>query len=240
MDSLLVALQFLTRLPISRQLNADDETLGSSVLYYPLVGFVIGVLLNVLALVFSAAPEMVAATLVLCGWVWLTGGLHLDGLADCADAFVGGLGDRQRSLQIMKDPSAGPIAVVALILLLLLKWCAIVVLIQQNNLHFLMLAPLLGRCAILLLMLSTPYVSPQGIAERLIQYMPITEVRQVVIASLIFSGFIIGWFNVLLVGALVLSIRAIAVERLGGSTGDVYGAAVELVETVAMLTAVIS
>jgi adenosylcobinamide-GDP ribazoletransferase len=90
------------------------------------------------------------AVLVLMLWVAITGGLHLDGLADCADAWVGGFGNRQRSLAIMKDPAAGPIAV--LVLLLLLKWSLISSIIEKQALSVLLLTPLLGRLAILMLM----------------------------------------------------------------------------------------
>lgn len=239
MDSFLLALQFLTRIPVSYPFIADDEALGRSVLYYPLVGFVIGVLLSILALLLSGSPDMLAAAVVLSAWVGLTGGLHLDGLADCADAWVGGLGSRQRSLQIMKDPAAGPIAVMALLLVLLLKWAAVLVLIQQNNLICLMLAPLLGRSAILVLMLSTPYVSPRGLAEKILQHLPFSDARWVLLISLAFAGMIMGWFNVLLAGFLLLWIRYAAITRLGGVTGDVYGAAVELVETAVLLAVVL-
>ncbi|MDD2759492.1 MAG: adenosylcobinamide-GDP ribazoletransferase [Methylomonas sp.] len=239
MDSFLIALQFLTRLPVNRDISIDDVALGRSVLYYPLVGFLIGVLLSVLVLVLSSAPETVVAAVVLCVWVWLTGGLHLDGLADCADAFIGGLNDAQRSLRIMKDPAAGPVAVVVLLLVLLLKWVALVVLIQQNNLIYLMLTPLLGRCAILLLMLSTPYISPNGLAEKIVHYLPFSEARWVVVISLVFAGLMMGWENVLLAGILLLWIRHVALARLGGVTGDVYGAAVELVETGTLLAVVL-
>lgn len=239
MDALLVALQFLTRIPVGRQVEVSNATLGSSVLYYPLVGFLIGVLLSVLALFLSATPDNVAAALVLVAWVWLTGGLHLDGLADCADACVGGMGSKERSLAIMKDPAAGPIAVMSLLLVLLLKWVVIVVLIQRHDLLTLILAPLLGRTAILLLMLSTPYVRAKGLAEHLIHNLPSAEARQVVVGTLIFCGFLMGWLNVLLICGFLLWLRYLAVRRLGGATGDVYGAAVELVETAALLTGVI-
>ena len=239
MDSFLLALQFLTRIPVSQNMSFDDAALGRSVLYYPLVGFLIGLILSALALVLSSGPEAVVAAVVLCVWVGLTGALHLDGLADCADACVGGLGDVQRSIRIMKDPTAGPIAVTVLLLVLLLKWVSLVVLIQQNNLVFLMLVPLLGRCGILLLMLSTPYVSPKGIAEKIVQNLPFSEARWVVLISLAFSGLIMGWVNVLLAGTLLLWVRYVALTRLGGVTGDVYGAAVELVETGALLAVVL-
>jgi adenosylcobinamide-GDP ribazoletransferase len=239
MDSFLIALQFLTRIPVSYSVPVNGAVLGRSALYYPLVGFVIGVLLSFLALVLSASSDMVAAAVVLSAWVWLTGGLHLDGLADCADAWAGGYGSPQRSLQIMKDPAAGPIAVVVLSLLLLLKFAAVFVLIQQNHLTVLMLAPLLGRCAILLLMLSTPYVSPNGLAEKIVENLPFGEARTVVVISLAFAGLFMGWANVLLACGLILWMRHAALSRLGGVTGDVYGAAVEIIETVGLLAVVL-
>lgn len=235
MDSLLIAIQFLTRIPVAQRPVIDDESLGGSVLYYPLVGFLIGVILNGLIMVLPAGSDAVTAALVLTAWIWMTGGLHLDGLADCADACVGGLGDRERSLAIMKDPAAGPIAVVVLLLVLLLKWATLSVLLAQNNLIELMMIPLLGRSAILLLMLSTPYVRPQGMAEKLLQHMPVREARWVMVFSLFFVAFFMGAAHVLLAGMVVLWVRYAAMERLGGVTGDVYGAAVEIVETVALL-----
>ncbi|MCQ8104188.1 adenosylcobinamide-GDP ribazoletransferase [Methylomonas sp. SURF-2] len=239
MDSLLIALQFLTRIPVNYQLPANDAVLGRSVLYYPLVGFLIGVSLSFLALILSGAPDMVTAAVVLSAWVLLTGGLHLDGLADCADAWVGGLGDEQRSLRIMKDPAAGPIAVLVLLLVMLVKFTALFVLIQQNDLIPLMLAPLLGRCAILLLMLSMPYVSPEGMAEKLLANLPFGEARTVVVISLAFAGLFMGWANVLLACGLLLWVRYAALTRLGGATGDVYGAAVELIETAGLLAVIL-
>ena len=97
-------------------------------------------------------------------WVAITGGLHLDGLADCADAWVGGFGNRQRSLAIMKDPAAGPIAVLVLVLLLLLKWSLISSIIEKQALSVLLLTPLLGRLAILMLMSTSDYIRTGGLA----------------------------------------------------------------------------
>jgi adenosylcobinamide-GDP ribazoletransferase len=239
MDSFLTALQFLTRIPIRFPINTTDQVLSRSVLYYPLVGFVIGVLLSFVALVLAGGSDMVAAAIVLSVWVFLTGGLHLDGLADCADAWVGGFGDRQRSLQIMKDPTSGPIAITVLLLLLLLKFAALYVLIQQNNFIVLMLAPLLGRCAILLLMLSTPYVSSKGLAEKMLKNLPAQDARWVVVASLAFAGLFMGWANVLVACSVLFVVRYAAISRLGGVTGDVYGAAVEIMEVVGLLAVVL-
>lgn len=237
--SFLIALQFLTRIPVGHSFIADDRQLGNSVLYYPLIGLLIGGLLTISATLLANSPVMAAAAILLTIWVLVTGGLHLDGLADCADAWVGGFGDRARSLRIMKDPASGPIAVALLALVLLLKWTALVALIEAHRPMPLLMAPLLGRSAILLLMLSTPYVSPQGLAEKLLQHLPETAARWVAALSFAVSTFVLGWLPVLLAVLLLIWLRHAALSRLGGVTGDVYGAAVELVEAAALLGAVL-
>ncbi|MCO2182521.1 adenosylcobinamide-GDP ribazoletransferase, partial [Pseudomonas aeruginosa] len=123
--SLLVALQFLTRLPVRLSAMPTPEQFGRAVLCYPLVGVLIGVVLYAAARSLDGTPLLLQAALLLSLWVALSGALHLDGLADMADAWVGGLGDRERTLAIMKDPRSGPVAVVVLVLVLLLKFSAL-------------------------------------------------------------------------------------------------------------------
>jgi len=234
-EALLIALQFLTRIPLPFTFAYHDQALGRSPLFYPLVGLLLGSLLAGLAWLLQGISAALAAALLLIAWVLSTGGLHLDGLADCADAWVGGYGDRQRSLQIMKDPASGPIAVVVLVLLLLLKWAALTALLEHSQWLPILLAPVLGRSAILLLMLTTAYVSPKGLAESLLQHLPIKTARLVLAAALLATLLILGWSSLLAVVLTVLAIRQLAIVRLGGATGDVYGAAVELSEAVALL-----
>ena len=235
MDALLVALQFLTRVPLPVAVPHDDSALGRSALYYPLVGLLLGFVLTFLAALLSGDHNLLSAALVLSAWVLLTGGLHLDGLADCADAWVGGFGDPQRSLQIMKDPASGPIAIVTLILVLLLKWTALATLFESGNWWPLLMTPVLGRSAILLIMLSTPYVSPKGLASTLLQHLPVEQARNVLVISTLFSGIVFGGLPTLVAGLAALAVRQAAMQRLGGATGDVYGAAVELTETTVLL-----
>ena len=116
----LIALQFLTRLPVSLPGMPTPEQMGRSLLWYPAVGLLLGLLLWLAHLLLGQTPGVLQAAIILALWVGLSGGLHLDGLADTADAWVGGFGDRERTLTIMKDPRSGAIAVVVLVLLLLL------------------------------------------------------------------------------------------------------------------------
>ena len=149
---LLIALQFLTRLPVRLPGMPAPEQVGRSLLWYPLVGLLLGALLLAAQALLNQQPAVLQAALLLTLWVALSGGLHLDGLADTADAWVGGYGDRERTLAIMKDPRSGPIAVVVLVLLLLLKFAALLVLLQAGQTLALLLAPWLGRSALPLLL----------------------------------------------------------------------------------------
>lgn len=236
MDALLIALQFLTRIPLRFDIAYSDRAAGRSVLCYPAVGLLLGVAFCGLASALAGSPASLVAALLLTAWVWLTGGLHLDGLADCADAWIGGAGDAQRSLRIMKDPASGPIAVAVLVLVLLLKWNALSVLLEGQRLAPLLAAPMLGRCAILALMLSMPYVSPNGLANKLLAHLPRKAAQIVAVAACLLAWPLAGWPALVAACAVCWLVRRIALDRLGGATGDVYGAAVELTET-AVLTA---
>lgn len=237
MDAFLVALQFLTRIPVSFRYEAGASLLGRSVLFYPAVGLLLGMLLSLPPTLFAGSSPMLLAALTLSAWVLLTGGLHLDGLADCADAWVGGHGDKQRSLQIMKDPASGPIAVSVLVLVLILKFAALTAMFEQTRLTPLLLAPVLGRAAILGLMLTTDYVRPQGLAEALLQQLPRSHASWVLVISVLSAVVFLGFPAVLFAGGLLFWVRQAAVSRLGGVTGDVYGAAVELTEAAVLIAA---
>ncbi|MCQ8119639.1 adenosylcobinamide-GDP ribazoletransferase [Methylomonas rosea] len=239
MDAFLVALQFLTRIPVSVRYEAGASLLGRSVLYYPAVGLLLGMLLSLPPTLFVGASPMLLAAIVLAAWVLLTGGLHLDGLADCADAWVGGHGDKQRSLQIMKDPASGPIAVSVLVLVLILKFAALTAMFEQTRLAPLLLAPVLGRAAILGLMLTTDYVRPQGLAEALLQQLPRSHANWVLVISVLSAVVFLGFPALLFAGSLLFWVRQATVSRLGGVTGDVYGAAVELTEAAVLIAAVL-
>ncbi len=235
MHSFALALQFLTRLPVPFNLDANDQQLGRSVLFYPVVGLLIGLLLIISSIGLSGVHSFLQAALILTFWILLSGGLHLDGLADCADAWVGGLGDRQRTLDIMKDPAAGPAAVVFLVLIILLKWTALQIVLTSHQWQALLVAPLLGRTILLVLMLTSPYVRTQGLGEKLIRYLPAVPARQIIAVVLAGCILLSGLLPVISVVLLITGIHYIALQRLGGFTGDVYGAAVELTEVVVLI-----
>jgi len=234
---LLIALQFLTRLPVRLPGVPTPTETGRSLLWYPFVGLLIGGLLLLGYALTSSVAVSLQAALLLAAWVWLSGGLHLDGLADTADAWVGGYGDRERTLEIMKDPACGPIGVISLVLLLLLKWAALVALLEAGQWVVLLLAPWLGRWVLPLLLLTTSYVRPGGMGQMMSDHMPRRSLPAL-LALHALAMLLCGWTGLLgvLVAILVWTVvRHYLRERLGGTTGDTAGALVELVEMSVLL-----
>ncbi|EHQ52175.1 MULTISPECIES: adenosylcobinamide-GDP ribazoletransferase [Ectothiorhodospira] len=241
MKPFLVALRFLTRFPVSWN-SPTDEEVGRSMLYYPLVGLLMG--LPLAALAWALGEGVLAAALIVTAWVLLTGLLHMDGLADTADAWIGGLGDRERTLEIMKDPRCGPAGVTALILLVLVKFAAVFELLAlTGGWMALILAPLLGRAAILPLFLLTEYVRSAGMATLLARHLPRRGAwlvtAGVALAVVILGGMAGVWA---LAGAALVFLlgRAWMVHRLGGTTGDTAGGLIELVEAGVLLAVVLA
>lgn len=240
--SLFIALQFLTALPMRIADPPDARTTGHSLLYYPLVGLAIGALLAGLAWILSDAPALVTAALLLAVWVAMTGALHLDGLADSADAWLGGLGDRERTLAIMKDPYCGPAGVVTLVLALLLKFAALAYLVPNGDWEILIVTPVLGRTALVLLFLTTPYVRPHGLGSLLANHLPRRACIIIVIFTLAAVPLIIGAAAIgllLAMAGVFLMLRRLMLQRLGGTTGDTAGALVEITEAAVLLAAVL-
>ncbi|WP_449434863.1 adenosylcobinamide-GDP ribazoletransferase [Pseudomonas putida] len=233
-----IALQFLSSLPVSLPGMPAPREVGRSLLCYPLVGLLFGVLLWLASHLLQGTPAPLHAALLLTLWVVLSGGLHLDGLADSADAWLGGFGDRERTLRIMKDPRSGPIAVVTLVLVLLLKFCALWVLVERGGGVVLVLAPLIGRAAMLGLFLGTPYVRPGGLGQALAEHLPRQAAGWVLLGSALACIALAGW-SVLWLLAIALGVfawlRRSMCQRLGGTTGDTAGAMLELLELTVVL-----
>jgi len=245
--ALLLALQFLTVIPIKGSETLDKKALGLSLLYYPLIGLLLGLLLISVAWFASwLFSPLLAATLVVAAWVLLTGALHIDGLADCADAWVGGFGNRERTLRLMKDPTSGPVAVAVVVLLLLVKVAAVYEVLSPpaadasslSPWWALLMAPVMGRLCLLSLLLTTPYVREAGLGEALSQHFPR---RAAYCLCLLFGGLlllagVVGLAVLLAVVLLLWLLRQQMLKRLGGCTGDTLGATTELVEAGVLLT----
>lgn len=249
LQPLLICIQFLSSLPVGRLPMPKDEDIGASLNYYPLVGGLLGVILSALAFgLMQVFGSFLSAALLLTAWVLITGALHIDGLGDCADAWMGGLGSKKRTLELMKDPTSGPIAIAVLVLLLLLKFAALEALLSESlamkSYYLILIWPLmLSRMSAMILFATTPYARKSGLGKAISEHLSINAVWGVccvvlVIACLVFKWQVIG---VLLVGTFVfMFLRRLMLRRIDGCTGDTAGALIEISEVAILLACVAS
>lgn len=237
-----IAWQFLTRFPSPRFQHFSQRAVAASLLYYPLIGAMMGAVLwgvNQYLPLLPLNPWLQAAVLLMI-WVWMSGGLHLDGVADCADAVAGGNGDRQRILDLMKDSAAGTAAVIHLVLVLLLKWAALLSLIRMEMTSLLVIVLALGRNSVLFLFTTTAYVRKQGLgqhmAEGLQRGASFTVFLLVLVAAVLALPYPLMLLPVIY-GLYLLWLRQHWIKLIGGITGDVCGMAIEKSETLILLTA---
>lgn len=228
----LTALGFLTRVPVPF-VKVDDRTLGRALMFFPVVGGAVGVLLAATASAGqSFGSPMVAAFFVVVVWTLLTGALHLDGLADTFDGLAGGRGDKERALEIMRDSRIGTHGAVALVLVLLGKTLVVADLIAKDGGGSLWVVPMAARATVVPAMAWFRYARPEGLGKDMKRNASAEAVavsQAFMLAGLWFAGTehwpaVAAAYGATLLTALVLS------RKLGGLTGDIYGALIELSE----------
>ncbi len=238
MKAFFSAFSTLTLLPTPRRFECDEKSLAASIVYFPFVGLFVGVLLAALAYflkpVLSPLP---LAAILLFVLVMLTGGLHLDGVADLADGFGAG-GSSERMLAVMKESQIGAFGVIALVLVLLFKFSLFFEIIEKGRWLDFVLMALLSRwtMALAAFLGKYPRVSGTGLVF-------IGKIRrgQILIATgftLLLSGLILGVFGMaamVLAALITVSFVSYLKKRLGGMTGDGLGALNEKVEILVML-----
>ena len=233
-----LALQFLTVLPTPKFTDLSEKEHQRAIVFFPAVGLVIGLILVLCFVLTQFMPTFLQASVLLSIWILLTGNLHIDGLSDSADAWVGGLGSKQRTLEIMKDVHAGPAGVTAIILTLIVHFAAIVAVVETNYWQALLLAPALARLVVLVLYQGMPYVREQGIGSVYVSGFTVKELLFQLLGFL-GLGFILVGGEILLVFLLIAIFIAIFhfkwTYRIDGITGDVAGAAIVLVELITMI-----
>ena len=226
MKGLIIATQFLTRLPTPR-LSVSERDFARSMRWFPAVGAIIGGLVAGGGWLGAMLDPWVGATIALVLWVTITGALHLDGLGDIADAAGAAHMDRDRLLQVLADPHIGSFGVVAIVLQLLAKLVLLHLLLEEGSVLALVAVPFAARIGPLLWTRTLPNLH-DGLASRFRD-----AVRPVDIALWSIALAATSWFvPALLVTPILLLMWQGHVRRtLGGISGDGHGAGIELVET---------
>jgi len=235
LKKLRIATQFLTTLPIRLTKPPEPDELGQATVWFPWIGLALGLLLNGVGWVLQwIFPPLVVAVILVIAWAGLTGGLHLDGLADCCDAFFSA-NTPQRRLEILRDPHLGTFGTVGLVLHLFLKTAALISLMPLPSIA-LLLSPTLARW-LLLLAACQPQARPQGLganfalglSRRTVWIAALLPLLLVIIGGL--PALLAGGLSFLALGGVVWLART----RLGGVTGDVLGMTVEVTELAVLL-----
>ena len=241
MDSLRRAFGVLTIYPLQASEAWTPETLGSSMVYYPLVGMCIGCSLWILYyLLITLFPPAIASVLLLGGLVVMTGGLHLDGLADTVDGLNGGH-SREDTLDIFKDPHVGAMAVVGVVLVLLVKHASLTILPYESMLPCLVLMVTLSRYSMVQLACFSSYAHASGgLGEPFMRGMT----QEHFLITVLLTGSIVLVFGGVR-GAMIWAMVSLAAlwyqsyfrRRLSGITSDVLGAVNETNEALVLVLA---
>ena len=232
-----IAIEFLTVIPLPFKKQWEAKEIASSLIFFPVVGLLIGVLLFLvnwgLGEVF---PAVITAAVTLIVWVLINGAMHLDGLADCCDGLGGSTPEKR--LEIMKDSHTGAFGAVGICLLLLLKFAAIISIQDDWLLETFMLAPLFGSWAMVLAITAFPYARKSGAGLAFKQGATALRLLIASIITLAAAILLAGWRGIVVMAIICLAtllIGAFFKSRLDGLTGDTYGAVKEVNEAVVLI-----
>jgi len=251
LKDLSLAIRFLTIFPIdsfplsnkstqNEEEGLEEEDFANSMAFFPLVGMLIGIFLVILRRIFYYFPvsPLVSDTLILIVWIWLSGGLHLDGFADSVDGFLGG-NNKEEILKIMKDSATGAKGVVALVSLLLLKFVLLVempLLLKDATLFF---TPTIGRWSMVIAsFLGKPARLKDSMGKLFMDYV---GWREAIFASLTLAVIGILLFKLYFVTLVITGIGIVLLilkycqKKIGGISGDILGAVNEIVEVSILL-----
>lgn len=228
------AFGLLTRLPVKVNTVSAQSRGAAAAWAYPLVGLATAGCaagFGALALAAGLAP-VIAAGIAALAPVLLTGALHEDGLADCADGFWGGW-SRTRRLAIMKDSQIGTYGVLALIFAIGLRWSALTLLLPEAGWPWLIAAACLSRASMVLLMASTPRARPRGLSAAVGRPAYATAAIALALATVL-ATLSIGLATLPALALTIFTTLAcarLARHKIGGQTGDVLGATQVLCDT---------
>ncbi|MGL6071805.1 adenosylcobinamide-GDP ribazoletransferase [Craterilacuibacter sp.] len=232
MRSLILAVQFLTRLPTPQLKTFDPAWLADAARWFAVVGLIVGALITLPLYLLGAIEPWLAALLALLLWVWVTGGLHLDGLADLADAMGAAHSSPQRFMEVMKDPHVGSFGVIVLCCQLAAKLVLLMLVAKAGLWAALLLVPAWARLFAVAWSATLPPLAA-GSGERFAwrTHWPAFWLSAALLAALS------AWLAPALLAAPLAGLVwwAYLKQKLGGMSGDCLGAGIEVSETLLLL-----
>jgi|tagenome__1003787_1003787.scaffolds.fasta_scaffold20923114_2 adenosylcobinamide-GDP ribazoletransferase len=232
------AVTLLTRVPIGRRIAVNELDIARSLAWLPLVGLALGGVVALSGrLLEGRLDDGAAAVLIVAVWALATGAIHLDGLADSADSL--GAADREGRLAIMRDPRLGSYGVLALIFVVALKIALVAAILARGHHLWLLAIPAVARAAASALSATLPYARTQGAGAALVGGGQRLERLAVAVATAVVVALacarLRGLLAVAAVALVALLVGRLAQRRIGGVTGDILGATIELAECAALV-----
>ena len=232
-----LAVSFLTIVPV-RTTDADGSDVAASMAWFPLIGLLLGVALALEDHLLAALlPHATRSALIVLSLTLVTGALHLDGLADTADALGAGR-DRDRALEILRDSRIGAFGAIALFFALALKLISIETVFGRARIATLILAPMLSRWSMVAVSYQFDYLRTSGAGSAMLgrgaaRNLGVASILALAVMLPLHSGRIFEAYGVTIVATLAM--RRFYRRRFGGITGDLIGACGEIVEVLAMI-----
>lgn len=235
-DGLILGIQFLTRIPIKKEVEFSKRNIRDSLFFFPFIGILIGGLAGLVFYFIGQINIEIATLLTVISLIILTGGLHIDGLSDMLDGFLSNR-DREKTLDIMKDSRIGAFGVIGIVLLILGKY----VIIKNFTIDMwicIILSIANSRFIAAMIISSKKTARKDGLGELFHNSKP---KRKILYSGLIYI-LILLFLNISYIIPLLISyifaelISLWSYKKIGGLTGDVYGATMEISEIVSLLT----
>ena len=232
----LAAVQFLTIIPVRRSVTQRD--IGRSLVFFPIVGLGIGAVLLGLDHLFNLfLPAAIGSILLIIALVLITGASHLDGFIDTCDSMVAGRSPKERHA-IMRDSRVGAFGVVGVCCLLLVKYASLLTLPDDYRMAGLLLMPVLGRWSMVYAILAYPAARSEGLGQYFKEQSNWWGLVIATIITIAVSVVLLNLWGLALVVAIWLILVIISVvlrKKLGGLTGDTYGAINEVIEVCTLI-----
>jgi adenosylcobinamide-GDP ribazoletransferase len=244
LNGFMLNLRFLTRIPVPAEVEHDDRAFSAGAVFAPIIGLLIGLLMVCVYLVCSPLDKpALAVFLAMAAEITVTGGLHLDGLADTFDGLFS-YRDKNRVLEIMRDSRLGTSGAIALFLVLMLKYSLLVSLPDAYIIACLIAMPVLSRMTIAWSAGLSPYArsDKSSAAAGLIRHTSAVEIIIATTLALIISVIFLKLAALplaMIIIAFTLIVNLYVKFRIGGITGDVIGAVIELSEAMFLLSVLV-
>lgn len=241
-EQIILLIQFMTRIPITMNIEYSEEKLGKGIKYFPIIGYIIGIIIFLFGVVLNKYIEnkYIVALLLILVELKLVGLIHVDGLADSFDGLFS-YRDKDKILEIMKDSRVGTNGVVVLIFYYLVKLILIAEIISRGDVRCLIVYPIIARMSTSVNAGFGVYARNNGMSTGIIGMNKVKDgifsiILTIFLVIIIYSNNIFKGLEMLIAGILfIFYFRHIVYKKIGGITGDTMGASLEITGLIVLL-----